>query len=62
MASARSSGKFGLPVFINNDGDLYAFGEATGGILPWINKRISDLGDINTIRTWWDSPSAPDSA
>ena len=36
--------KFGLPVFINNDGDLYAFGEATGGILPWINKRISDLG------------------
>ncbi len=36
--------KFGLPVFINNDGDLFAFGEATGGILPKINKRIADLG------------------
>ena len=36
--------KFGVPVYINNDGDLYAFGEATGGILPQINKRISDLG------------------
>jgi len=36
--------RFGVPVYINNDGDLYAFGEATGGILPQINKRISDLG------------------
>lgn len=36
--------KFGVPVYINNDGDLYAFGEATGGILPQINKRIADLG------------------
>ncbi|MCI9285541.1 MAG: ROK family protein [Muribaculaceae bacterium] len=36
--------KFGLPVFINNDGDLYAFGEATGGVLPEINRRIKALG------------------
>lgn len=36
--------KFGVPVFINNDGDLYAFGEATGGMLPSINRRIADLG------------------
>lgn len=36
--------KFGVPVFINNDGDLFAFGEATGGVLPAINKRIADLG------------------
>lgn len=36
--------KFGVPVYINNDGDLYAFGEATGGVLPQINKRIADLG------------------
>lgn len=35
---------FGLPVFINNDGDLFAFGEATGGILPEINRRIKELG------------------
>ncbi len=36
--------KFGLPVFINNDGDLFAFGEAMAGALPEINKRVSDLG------------------
>ena len=35
---------FKVPVFINNDGDLYAYGEATGGALPQINKRIADLG------------------
>lgn len=35
---------FGVPVFINNDGDLFAFGEATGGVLPAINKRIAELG------------------
>lgn len=40
--------KFKVPVFINNDGDLYAFGEATGGILPQINKRIADLGGHKT--------------
>lgn len=26
--------KFGIPVYINNDGDLFAYGEALGGILP----------------------------
>ena len=31
---------FGIPVFINNDGDLYAFGEALGGALPEINRRL----------------------
>lgn len=36
--------KFGLPVFINNDGDLFACGEAAGGVLPQINKRIKELG------------------
>jgi len=35
---------FGLPVFINNDGDLFAFGEATAGVLPEINSRIAALG------------------
>lgn len=38
------SKKFKLPVFINNDGDLFAFGEASGGALPDINKRIKELG------------------
>jgi len=35
---------FGLPVFINNDGDLFAFGEATAGALPYINKIVKESG------------------
>jgi len=36
--------KFGIPVFINNDGDLFAYGEAIGGILPEINKKLEEAG------------------
>jgi len=36
--------KFGLPVFINNDGDLFAYGEATAGFLPWVNDRLAQVG------------------
>ncbi len=36
--------KFGLPVYINNDGDLFALGEATGGALSEINDKIEALG------------------
>lgn len=36
--------KFGIPVYINNDGDLFAFGEALGGILPEINSRLAEMG------------------
>ena len=36
--------KFGVPVFINNDGDLYAFGEALGGALPAVNGKLAALG------------------
>ena len=35
---------FGIPVFINNDGDLFAFGEALGGALPEVNARLEALG------------------
>jgi len=31
---------FKIPVFINNDGDLFAYGEAIAGILPDINKTF----------------------
>ena len=31
---------FRVPVFINNDGDLYAYGEALTGTLPIINNRL----------------------
>lgn len=36
--------KFGLPVFINNDGDLFAYGEAFAGCLPEINARLAAAG------------------
>ena len=38
--------KFGLPVFINNDGNLFAYGEALSGFLPDINNRIIESGGI----------------
>jgi len=36
--------KFHVPVFINNDGDLYAYGEALGGVLPQVNEKLAALG------------------
>ncbi len=35
---------FGIPVFINNDGDLFAFGEALSGALPDVNDKLEKLG------------------
>lgn len=37
--------KFGLPVFINNDGDLFAYGEAIAGYLPYLNKLLEQAGN-----------------
>ena len=36
--------EFGIPVFINNDGDLFAYGEALCGALPDINRRLAEAG------------------
>ncbi|MFH5832582.1 ROK family protein [Halalkalibaculum sp. DA3122] len=36
--------KFGLPVFINNDGNLFTYGEAMGGLLPEVNSRLRENG------------------
>jgi glucokinase len=33
-----------IPVFINNDGDLFAYGEAIAGLLPEVNKRLASNG------------------
>ena len=33
--------KFGIPVYINNDGDLFTYGEAISGFLPDINQRMA---------------------
>ena len=35
---------FHIPVFINNDGDLFAYGEAIAGILPEINSILKENG------------------
>lgn len=35
---------FHVPVFINNDGDLFAYGEAISGFLPATNKWLSENG------------------
>ncbi|NOX86417.1 MAG: ROK family protein, partial [Chlorobi bacterium] len=36
--------EFRIPVFINNDGDLFALGEAIGGLLPDMNRRLKGKG------------------
>ncbi len=36
--------KFGIPVFINNDGDLFVYGEAIAGFLPWVNGLLEAAG------------------
>jgi glucokinase len=35
---------FGIPVFINNDGDLFTYGEAIAGLLPEVNKALKNAG------------------
>ena len=32
--------KFGIPIFINNDGDLFVYGEAIAGFLPYVNGLL----------------------
>jgi glucokinase len=34
----------GVPVFINNDGDLFTCGEAIGGFLPYVNGLLEKAG------------------
>ena len=42
--------KFGIPVYINNDGDLFAYGEALGGALPEINEKLELSGSTKRYR------------
>lgn len=37
---------FRIPVFINNDGNLFAYGEALAGFLPDLNRRLKEAGGI----------------
>lgn len=36
--------RFNIPVFINNDADLFTYGEALAGALPYINARLKNAG------------------
>ena len=36
--------QFQIPVYINNDGNLFAYGEALAGILPEINRQLEVSG------------------
>ena len=41
---------FGIPVFINNDGNLFAYGEALTGALPDINRRLREAGSMKQYK------------
>jgi len=36
--------EFGVPVYINNDGNLFAYGEALAGVLPELNDKLKESG------------------
>lgn len=42
--------EFGLPVFINNDGDLFTYGEAIAGLLPQVNGWLKEVGSPKRYR------------
>jgi glucokinase len=42
--------KFGIPVFINNDGDLFVYGEAIAGFLPYVNCLLEAAGSAKRYR------------
>lgn len=44
------SEQFGLPVFINNDGNLFAYGEALAGALPQMNARLKEAGSTRQYK------------
>jgi glucokinase len=43
--------RFGIPVFINNDGNLFAYGEAIAGFLPYVNDLLAKAGSRKRFKT-----------
>ncbi|MGO4911538.1 ROK family protein [Leeuwenhoekiella sp. W20_SRS_FM14] len=41
---------FKIPTLINNDGDLFAYGEAVAGMLPFINQAFANAGLSRTYK------------
>lgn len=37
--------RFGVPAYINNDGDLFVYGEAIAGFLPYVNGLLEQAGN-----------------
>lgn len=42
--------KFGIPTFINNDGDLFTYGEALAGFLPYVNDLLEKAGSPKSYK------------
>jgi len=42
--------EFGIPVYVNNDGNLFAYGEALAGKLCEVNRLLSDAGSSKRYR------------
>jgi len=42
--------RLGLPTFITNDGALFAYGEALGGLLPFVNGALAAGGSARRFR------------
>lgn len=42
--------RFGLPTFVTNDGALFAYGEALGGLLPEVNAALAAAGSPRRFR------------
>jgi len=42
--------QFGIPAFINNDGDLFVYGEAIAGFLPYINQKLAEYKSHKRFR------------
>lgn len=42
--------RLGLPTFINNDGDLFTYGEAIAGFLPRVNRLLEAAGSPKRYR------------
>jgi glucokinase len=41
---------FDIPVFINNDGNLFAYGEALFGFIPEINKNLKEVNSLKRFK------------
>ncbi len=42
--------RFGIPAFLNNDGDLFVYGEAIAGFLPYANSLLEQAGSPKRYR------------